>query len=104
MPRTRPPYAPESRAWMVELPRAGRRPGELAREFEAAECTIRKWVQQADEDEGRRGDGPTTDEKEEIRRLRREVRQLKLEREILARAAAWFARETASIPSGSSSS
>ena len=88
MPRTRPPYAPEFRAQMVELVRAGRSPGELAREFEPAEYTIRKWVQQADRDEGRREDGPTTDEKEEIRRLRREVRQLKLEREILAKATA----------------
>ena len=88
MPRTRPPYPPEFRAQMVELVRAGRSPGELAREFEPAEYTIRKWVQQADWDEGRREDGPTTDEKEEIRRLRREVRQLKLEREILAKAAA----------------
>ena len=92
------------RAQMVELVRAGRSPGELAREFEPAKYTIRKWVQQADRDEGRREDGLTTDEKEEIRRLRREVRQLKLEREILAKAAAWFARETDSIPSGSSSS
>jgi transposase len=104
MPRTRPPYAPESRAQMVELVRAGRSPGELAREFEPSEYTIRKWVQQTDRDEGHREDGLTTDEKEEIRRLRREVRQLKLEREILAKAAAWFARETDSIPSGSSSS
>ena len=60
---------------MVEFVRAGRSPGELAREFEPAEYTIRKWVQQADRDEGRREDGPTTGEKKKIRRLRREVRQ-----------------------------
>lgn len=104
MPRTRPPYAPEFRSQMVELVRAGRTPGELAREFEPSEYTIRKWVQQADRDAGLREDGPTTEDKEEIQRLRRENRQLKLEREILKKAAAWFARETGSIPSGSSSS
>jgi transposase len=102
MPRTRPPYAPEFRRQMVELVRAGRSPGELAQEFEPSANTIRQWVQQGEVDEGRR-DGATTDEKEEIRRLRRENRQLKLEREILAKAAAWFARETDSVPSGHSS-
>ena len=103
MPRTRPPYAPEFRRQMVELVKAGRSPGELAKEFEPSANTIRQWAQQREVDEGRR-DGATTDEKEEIRRLRRENRQLKLEREILAKAAAWFARETDSVPSGHSSS
>ena len=91
---------------MVELLSVGRA-RDLAREFEPPEYTIRKGLQQAHREEGRREDGPTTDEtdeKEEIRRLRREVRQLQLEREIPARAAAWFAQETDSIPSGSSSS
>jgi transposase len=77
---------------------------ELAREFEPTYETIRKWVQQAELDEGSGAGGPKTDEKEELRRLRREVRQLKLEREILAKAAAWFARETDSVPNKSSSS
>ena len=81
MPRTRPPYAPEFRSQMVELVRAGRTPGELAREFDPSEYTIRKWVQQADRDAGLREDGPTTEDKEEIQRLRRENRQLKVERE-----------------------
>jgi len=79
-------------------------PGDLAREFEPPEYTIRRWLQRADREEGRREDGPARDEKEETRRLRREVWQLQLEREIPARAAAWFAQETDSIPSGSSSS
>jgi transposase len=97
MPRTRPPYAPEFRRQMVELVRAGRTPAELAREFEPSAHTIRTWVKQADVDEGLEA-GETTEEKEEIRRLRREVSQLKMEREILKKATAWFARETESVP------
>jgi transposase len=104
MSRRRPPYAPEFRQQMVELVRAGRSPEELGREFEPSAQAIRNWVAQADRDEGRRSDGVTSQEREELRRLRRENRQLRQEREILAKAAAWFARETGSIPSGSSSS
>ena len=59
-------------------------------------------VRQADRDEGRRQDGATSAEREELTRLRRENRRLRQERDILAKAAAWFARETAVIPSGSS--
>ena len=97
MPRTRPPYPPEFRRQMVELVRSGRTPAELAREFEPAAHTIRTWVKQADVDEGLEA-GETTEEKEEIRRLRWEVSQLKMEREILKKATAWFARETESVP------
>jgi len=89
---------------MVDLVRAGRSPEELAGEFEPTGQTIRNWVKQADLDEGRRLDGLTTAEREELVRLRRETKRLRLEREILARAAAWFARETGSIPPESSSS
>jgi len=89
---------------MVELVRAGRSPQELAKEFEPTAQSIAQWVRQADRDEGRRKDGATTAEREELRRLRRENRQLKQEREILAKAAAWFARETDSVPPKSSSS
>jgi len=78
--------------------RAGRDPEELAREFEPSAQSIRNWVAQADRDEGRREDGLTTVEREELRRLRRENRQLREEREILKKAAAWFARESESIP------
>ncbi len=104
MPKTRPPYPPEFRRRIVELVRAGRNPSELAKEFEPSAQAIRTWVEQADRDEGRRADGLTGAEREELQRLRREARQLRQERDILAKATAWFAREAGSIPSGSSSS
>ena len=104
MRKKRPHYAPEFRRQMVELVRAGRSPAELADEFEPTAQSIHKWVAQADRDEGRRSDGLTTAEREELNRLRRENRQLKVEREILSKAAAWFARETNAIPSKGSSS
>jgi transposase len=98
------PYAPEFRRQMVELVRAGRTPEELAKEFEPTAQSIGNWVRQADRDEGLRKDGLTTSEREELTRLRRENKQLRLEREILSKAAAWFARETDSIPPRSSNS
>jgi transposase len=78
---------------MVDLVRAGRTPEELSREFEPTAQSIANWVAQADRDGGRRKDGLTTAEREELTKLRRENRQLKLEREILSKAAAWFAQE-----------
>ena len=99
MAERRAAYAPEYRRQMVELVRAGRTPEELAREFECSAQAIRNWVRQADRDEGRREDGLTSAEREELRRLRRENRQLREEREILKKAAAWFARETGTAPS-----
>ena len=84
MPRTYPAYPPEFRHQMLELVRSGRSPTELARDFECCAETIRKWVRQADLDEGRRDDGLTSDDRDELRRLRRENRQLRLEREIHA--------------------
>ena len=101
MGKTRPPYPAEFREQIVELVRAGGKPADLAKEFGPSPVSIRAWVRQADRDEGRRKDGLTTDEREELTRLRRENRQLKMEREILAKAAAWFARETDSEPSSS---
>ena len=87
-------YPPEFRQQLVELVWAGRNPEDLAREFEPSAQTIRNWVTQADRDRGTRRDGVTSAEREELTRLRRENRQLKLEREILSKATAWFARET----------
>ncbi len=104
MTKSKPSYAAEYRQQMVELVRGGRTPGELAQEFECAASTIRNWVRQADRDEGLREDGLTTVEREELRKLRRENRQLREEREILKKAAAWFARETGTVPGRSSSS
>ena len=104
MPRTHAPYPPEFRRQMVELVRSGRSVEALAREFEPSAGAIRNWVKQADLDEGRRSDGLTTDERAELRRLKREVRQLRMEREILKKATAWFARESNSIPERDSGS
>ncbi len=104
MAKRRGPYAADFRRQMMELVRAGRTPEELSREFEPTAQTIHNWVKQIDLDEGVRADGLTSADRDEVRRLRREVKQLKIEREILRKAAAWFARETGSIPSGDSSS
>ena len=95
MPKTRKPYPPESREQMVALVRTGSTPEELSREFEPTAQSIINWVAQADRDEGKRKDGLTSAEREELRRLRKANRPLRLEREILAKAAAWFAQETA---------
>jgi len=104
MPRFRQPYPEEFKRQLVELHRAGRSLGSLAREFEPNEMTIRKWIKQAALDSGEREDGLTTEEREELRRLRRDVRRLREERDILKKAAAWFARETRSVPEKGSSS
>ncbi len=104
MPKSHTPYPPEFRRQMVELVRAGRTPQELSKEFEPSGEAIRNWVRQADRDEGLREDGLTTAEQEELRRLRRENKQLRIEREILAKATTWFAREADSKPPRSSNS
>ena len=104
MPKSHRPYPLEYRQRIVELVRAGRSPESIAREFEPTAQCIRNWVRQADRDAGRRSDGLTTDERTELQRLKRENATLREEREILKKAAAWFARETGSIPPGSSNS
>jgi transposase len=78
--------------------RAGRSPKELAREFEPTAQSIRNWHAQSKRDAGHGDGGLTTAEREEFNRLRRDNRQLRLEREILSKAAAWFAGETNAIP------
>ncbi len=112
MPRTHPPYPEGFRQQILELNRAGRTPNELAEEFEPTAQTIRNWIKQAELDTGQRHDGLTRDERAELARLRRENKQLRLEREILShrpdaptgKAAAWFARETEAVPPKSSNS
>ena len=98
MPKSKPPYPPEFRARLIDLVRAGQTPEELGRKFECTAQSIRNWVRQADLDGGQRTDGLTTEERAELRQLRREVRTLREEREILKKAAVWFAQETQSIP------
>jgi transposase len=98
MPRTKPAYAPELRQRILDLARAGRTAANLAREFEPTETTIRNWIAQAARDSGVRTDGLTTDERKELNQLRREVRTLREERDILKKAAAWFAQETGAAP------
>ena len=109
MPKTRPPYPAEFRQRIVELAQSGRSVQELAAEFEPSEQTIRNWLVQAHLDEMSPServcaDGLSTSEREELRQLRKENRRLQQERDILAKATAWFARETDVIPPKSSRS
>jgi transposase len=98
MPRTKPAYPPELRQKILDLVRAGRTASSLAREYEPTANTIRAWVAQAERDAGVRSDGLTTDERTELNQLRREVRTLREERDILKKAAAWFAQESGATP------
>jgi transposase len=85
----------EYKAEVVELIRTtGKTVGRVARELDLTETAVREWVKRADLDAGRRTDGLTTGEREELRRLRRENRDLREEREVLRKAAVFFARET----------
>ena len=97
-------YSPELQQQIVRLVRSGRTPEEVAREFEPSAQAIRNWVKQVELDEGTRTDGLKTEEREELARLRRENARLREEREILSKAAAWFAQETEKKSKRSSSS
>ena len=104
MAKSRPPYSPEFRHQMVEWVHSGRTPSELAREFAPSAQAIGTWVRQAAKEAGHLTDGLTRDERDELRRLRQENKRLRVEREILSKAAAWFARETdATLPNSSRS-
>jgi transposase len=98
MPRSRPPYPAEFRQQIIELAHAGRSPAELSREFGCTAQTIANWL-------GAAGGAPHTTskssaealsaaEREELIRLRRQVRQIQMERDILAKATAWFAAKS----------
>jgi transposase len=92
------PYPPEFRAEAIRLARTSGKPhAEIARELGMTGETLRLWLKQADLDAGKRSDGLTSDEQEEVRRLRREHRILRAEREILKQAAACFAQESTAI-------
>lgn len=92
------PYPPEFRVEAIRLARTSGKPHtQIAQELGMTPETLRLWLKQADLDAGQRRDGLTTDEQEELRRLRRENRILREEREILKKAAAFFAQETGSI-------
>jgi transposase len=95
--RTRPPYPAEFRAEAVRLVRAGGKISEVARDLGVSHWSLAKWVRQADIDQGRR-EGLTTEEREELTKLRRENRILRQEKEILVKAAAFFAKETGATP------
>lgn len=107
MPKSRPPYPAEFRQQIIELAATGKAPAELSREFGPTTQTILNWLAQAACDTGKPHvgkEGLSTVEREELLRLRRECRQLKMERDILAKATAWFARKSDVGSSNSSSS
>src|SRR5436190_19446147 len=94
--KSKPPYPPEFRAEAVRLVRSGQQPvAQIARDLDVSYESLRTWITQADRDAGRRTDGLTSAEREELSRLRRDVQVLREEREILKKAAAFFAREGA---------
>ena len=94
MPRPRPPYPPEFRAEAVRLAKSSGEPiGRIAKDLGISDQTLRNWVAQDDVDGGRKS-GLTTDERARMRELEKENRKLREEREILRKAAAFFATET----------
>jgi len=97
-------YTPEFKRQMVALHRAGRTASSLSKEFGPSAWTIGLWIKQAARDEGKGDGGLTSAEREELTRLRRENRKLKEERDILSKAAAWFANEKPATPKRSSDS
>jgi len=107
VPRSKPPYPAEFRQQIIELARAGRTPAELSREFGPTAQSIANWIAQDARDRGKPlpgKEGLTSTEREELVRLRRQLRQVQQERDILAKATAWFAArsEKTSTPSTNS--
>ncbi len=94
VPRTRPAYPPEFRREAVELLRAGRALSDLSESLGVSQQTLRNWRRQDELDRHERGDGLRSDEREELARLRRENLRLRQERDLLKRAAAFFAVES----------
>jgi len=107
MPIPKPPYPAEFRRQMVELVQSGRTPTQLAREFGCTAQSISTWVAQASADGGKPARGKdvlSSAEREELARLRRENKRLQQERDILAKATAWFAGKGDKTSSGSTNS
>jgi transposase len=107
VPKSKPPYPAEFRQQIIELARAGRTPAELSREFGPTAQRIANWITQDARDRGKPlpgKEGLTSAEREELVRLRRQLRQVQQERDILAKATAWFAArsEKTSTPSTNS--
>ena len=107
MPKSKPPYPAQFRQQIVELARAGRTPAELSREFGPSAQSITNWIAQSARDRGKPlagKEGLTTAEREELVRLRRKLRQVEQERDILVKATAWFAarHDKTSTPSSNS--
>jgi transposase len=107
VPKSKPPYPAEFRQQIIELARAGRTPAQLSREFGPTAQSIANWIAQDGRDRGKPvpgKDGLSTAEREELVRLRRQLRQVQQERDILAKATAWFAgrSEKTSTPSTNS--
>ena len=107
MPKTKPPYPAEFRQQIIELARAGRTPAQLSREFGPTAQSITNWIAQDGRDRGKPlpgKEGLTTAERDELVRLRRRLRQVEQERDILAKATAWFAGKSERTPTASSNS
>ncbi len=107
MPKSKPPYPAQFRQQIIELARAGRKPSELSREFGPTAQSIANWIAQDARDRGKPligKEGLSSAEREELARLRRQLRQVQQERDILAKATAWFAArsEKTSTPSTNS--
>jgi transposase len=95
VPRTRPPYSEEFKREAIELVRlTGKSSAQIAKDLGISDVSLRNWMKRAERDEGKRPDGLSSDEREELARLRRENQTLRMEREILKKAAAFFAKET----------
>ena len=94
MPKSKPPYPEEFRREAVELVRGGRSVPDVAEALGMTAQSLRNWVRQEQLDRRERDDGLTSAEREELRELRRKVKRLEQERDILKRATALFARET----------